>query len=157
MLDDLEVHSTDYVISLVLCGECSQLRQVLQNEPSFLTEAKDWAGDALLSISIVQNRADMAMLLIDEFSADVNARNHEGMTPLHRACQQQNIDLVRLLCDRGSDLLAADDSGKRPSDLGGPAVRRFIEVCARCGTHGDVGSTLICSSFPILLIFTPST
>jgi ankyrin repeat protein len=41
---------------------------------------------------------------------DINARNHEQVTPLHEATQAGNVALVQLLLDSGADpeLLTSD-------------------------------------------------
>ena len=50
--------------------------------------------------------------------ADVNARNEDGTTPLHKAAQgSRNPAFVTALLDAGADGTAVDRGGKTPFDL----------------------------------------
>ncbi|KAK4337110.1 hypothetical protein RND71_043428 [Anisodus tanguticus] len=42
------------------------------------------------------------------------ARDADGYTPLHRACHSDNVELVKLLIDKGSDVEAKSGEGWRP-------------------------------------------
>jgi hypothetical protein len=70
----------------------------------------------------------VAQYLLEELHMNVNDTNKNGMTPLHRACHQENLDIIRLLCNHGADLYAKDYSGRTPKDISKPIVRRFIQV-----------------------------
>ncbi|XP_069738981.1 protein phosphatase 1 regulatory subunit 16A [Phaenicophaeus curvirostris] len=52
-----------------------------------------------------------------EAGADVNARDTELWTPLHAAATCGHLGLVRLLIQRGADLLAVNSDGNMPYDL----------------------------------------
>ena len=52
-------------------------------------------------------------LLLDK-GAQVEARNIDGVTPLHFAAMQGHVEIVRLLCDRGADVEARNINGWRP-------------------------------------------
>ncbi|MBN9518156.1 ankyrin repeat domain-containing protein [bacterium] len=58
-----------------------------------------------------------AMLL--EFGADPNARNDDGRTPLHYACDigSRDVELVRLLLQHGADPNARDNRQRTPMSL----------------------------------------
>jgi uncharacterized protein len=49
--------------------------------------------------------------------ADINAVCHEGWTPLMTAVSRQNVELVKLLMERGADSTMRNSEGKRAVDL----------------------------------------
>jgi len=74
-------------------------------------------GNTLLQISIVRNRMDLAVWLLDS-GADVNARGYRGMTTLQAVCQfnhplplEAQAEWVRFLVRRGAELNGRDDAG----------------------------------------------
>jgi ankyrin repeat protein len=54
---------------------------------------------------------DMMQNLIN-IGADVNAKNHEGLTPLHKSISEKCEYTVKLLLDAKSDTLAVDNKGR---------------------------------------------
>ena len=49
--------------------------------------------------------------------ADPNARDKEGVTPLHRAAANCRYALAQLLIQHGADASARNNEGKTPLDL----------------------------------------
>lgn len=63
-------------------------------------------------------------LLVEELGLDVDARDHNGFTPLHHAAARGDVDLIRYLVDRGADVRAVSRSGLTTADMAnGPAQR----------------------------------
>ena len=58
--------------------------------------------------------------------ADVNARDKDGNTPLHKAVDRGFADVVKLLLERGADPNIRDRDGRTPLDLA--RGRRHEEV-----------------------------
>ena len=52
--------------------------------------------------------------LVEELGADVNARDHNGYTPLHHAASRGDNELIRYLVSKGADVKAV--SRARPDD-----------------------------------------
>ena len=48
--------------------------------------------------------------------SDVNAKDMNGMTPLHRAAHEGYKEIVKLLIDKGTDVNAKDKEGDTPLD-----------------------------------------
>ncbi|KAI4264838.1 MAG: hypothetical protein L6R42_000084 [Xanthoria sp. 1 TBL-2021] len=48
----------------------------------------------------------------EDFQALINARNDEGKTPLHDACEKGRQRVTKLLMDFGADYTLADDNGR---------------------------------------------
>lgn len=127
MMDDHEVHDHATLLELVKSGNVGKLRPILTNDPSILDSCRDWAGDSLLAIACWHSRVEVALMLIDEFQANVNDKNNVGRTPLHSAADHGDKDMLRLLCDRGADMDICDLSGKRPIDVGDEGTRTYLE------------------------------
>lgn len=69
-----------------------------------------------------------------EAGADINARDNDGQTPLHKAvsCEDEepSLDFIRTLLQRGADAKATDNAGKTPEDVaresGNPMARIIL-------------------------------
>lgn len=59
---------------------------------------------------------ELTTLLIDA-GAEVNVSGEGGFTALHTAAQNDDVELCRLLLERGSDPTIANTRGQRPVDL----------------------------------------
>ena len=73
----------------------------------------------------------MACVLIKELGADANARNKYGNTPLHNACANYHLSVVRLLASMpGVNVEAKNDVGDTPlhvaADFGNRDVMRIL-------------------------------
>jgi ankyrin repeat protein len=62
--------------------------------------------------------------LVEELGADVNARDHNGYTPLHHAASRGDNDLIRYLVSKGADVKAVARSGQTTVDLANGPVQR---------------------------------
>jgi ankyrin repeat protein len=58
------------------------------------------SGDGITPLMVVQT-ADAARLLLDS-GADIEQRDHKGLNALARACQNGNLEVVKVLLKRGS-------------------------------------------------------
>ncbi|XP_063924550.1 putative ankyrin repeat protein RF_0381 [Zophobas morio] len=55
---------------------------------------------------------DIINNFLENIDIDVNAKNHNGITALHLACQHGNFDTVKLLVTKNADVHALDDNGE---------------------------------------------
>jgi ankyrin repeat protein len=62
--------------------------------------------------------------LVEELGADVNARDHNGYTPLHHAASRGDNDLIRYLVSKGADVKAVARSGQTTVDMANGPVQR---------------------------------
>jgi ankyrin repeat protein len=62
--------------------------------------------------------------LVEELGADVNARDHNGYTPLHHAASRGDNELILYLVSKGADVKAASRSGQTTADLANGPVQR---------------------------------
>jgi cytohesin len=60
--------------------------------------------------------AASAALLLARAGADVNAADHDGLTPLHHAASVGNALVAQVLLSRGADPLRADRADRSPLD-----------------------------------------
>ncbi len=63
--------------------------------------------------------------LVEELGADVNARDHNGYTPLHHAAARGDNELIRYLISKGADPTAVARSGQTTADMANGPVQRI--------------------------------
>ncbi len=81
--------------------------------------------------------------LVEELGADVNARDHNGYTPLHHAASRGDNDLIKYLVAKGADPKAVARSGQTTVDMANGPVQRvqpFPETVALLESLGAVNN-----------------
>ena len=63
--------------------------------------------------------------LVEELGADVNARDHNGYTPLHHAAARGDNELIQYLVSKGADVKAVARSGQTTVDMANGPVQRI--------------------------------
>ena len=63
--------------------------------------------------------------LVEELGFDVNARDHNGYTPLHHAAARGDDDLILYLVSKGADVKAVARSGQTTVDMANGPVQRI--------------------------------
>ena len=63
--------------------------------------------------------------LVEELHADVNARDHEGNTPLHNAASRGDVEMIKYLVSKGADVKAVNREGKTTADMANGPVQRI--------------------------------
>jgi len=63
--------------------------------------------------------------LVEELGADVNARDHNGYSPLHHAAARGDNELIRYLVSKGADPTAVARSGQTTADMANGPVQRI--------------------------------
>jgi ankyrin repeat protein len=62
--------------------------------------------------------------LVEELGADVNARDHNGYTPLHHAAARGDNELIQYLVSKGADPKAVSRTGQTTVDMANGPVQR---------------------------------
>jgi ankyrin repeat protein len=63
--------------------------------------------------------------LVEEVHADVNARDHEGNTPLHNAAARGDNAMIEYLVSKGADVKAVNRAGETTADMANSPVSRI--------------------------------
>ena len=62
--------------------------------------------------------------LVEELGADVNARDHNGYTPLHHAASRGDSEMILYLVENGADATAVSRRGQTTADMANGPVQR---------------------------------
>jgi len=71
--------------------------------------------------------------LIEVLGADVNARDHNGYSPVHHAAARGDDELIKYLLEKGADVTAVSRKGQTTADMANGPVQRippFLETVA---------------------------
>ncbi len=63
--------------------------------------------------------------LVEELGADVNARDHQGYSPLHHAAARGDNELIRYLVERDADVTLVSRAGQTTVDMANGPVQRI--------------------------------
>lgn len=63
--------------------------------------------------------------LVEELGTDVNARDHDGYSPLHHAAARGDNELIRYLVDQGADVTVVSRRGQTTVDMANGPVQRI--------------------------------
>ncbi|MDE2980714.1 MAG: ankyrin repeat domain-containing protein [Gemmatimonadota bacterium] len=81
--------------------------------------------------------------LVEELGADVNARDHEGFSPLHHAAARGDNELILYLVEQGADVTLVSRRGQTTVDMANGPVQRiqpFPETIALLESLGAVNN-----------------
>jgi len=83
---------------------------------------KDFAGNSHRYVP--EGWIPAVRFLVEELGADVNARDHEGYSPLHHAASRGDVELIRYLVEKGADVTALSRRGQTTADMANGPVQR---------------------------------
>lgn len=87
-------------------GDIEHVVEMIAESPELLAASLPGPqGHTLLSWAAAQGQYEVARSLLD-LGEQVDGRTHMGQTPLMMAAINGNVDLIRMLCERGADVNA---------------------------------------------------
>ena len=98
-------------------------------------------GFTVLHWAVLKNNVEIAKILLDSQINDVNcySSDNESDTPLHLACLECDLDMVKFLLERGANVDAVNRSGQTPIFYA--VMRRclkIVSVLVECGCDVNV-------------------
>ena len=81
--------------------------------------------------------------LVEELGADVNARDHNGFTPVHHAAARGDNELILYFVEKGADVTAVSRHGMTTVDIANGPVQRTqpffetVELLEKLGARNN--------------------
>ncbi|TFY64411.1 hypothetical protein EVJ58_g2638 [Rhodofomes roseus] len=100
---------------------------------STMSTSDERSGSALNDLAIAGNTPALRAFLDANPGVDVNAKDENGYTPLHLACDRGRAEVVRLLLERGANPSIKDDDDLTAKELAEVSGHdEIIELIDRC-------------------------
>lgn len=153
-IQDSKLLGEDVMIDHCFSGNESQLATLLE-DPSYRKAIND-VGVGLhdnvtpLEAAFSKGRTRIMEMLI-EAGANVNQKGRAGMTLLHRACQKNDVEMIKFLVSQGADIKATNNEGLTPDQLSSPELNVKQFWCETWNANTQK-STLFQTMFARLLI-----
>ena len=145
---DSPLHITCYykafdIIKFLLQQRCdTKVRNKRGQSPQTLSLNED--GDLLLHIAFHWWDVDIVRYLLCKQHCDVNVRNSNGDTPLHIACYQKSLEIIKFLLRQRCDTRVRNKRGQSPQTIlfneGGDLL---LHIACRWGDV-DIVRYLVC-------------
>nr|XP_022337172.1 E3 ubiquitin-protein ligase MIB2-like [Crassostrea virginica] len=103
--------------------------------PDMTNEPESKNSMTPLHIAAVNNRTEIATILLIQGRADTEKRNKDGRTPLHLACIEAYYDMVKILLDHGASFSATDNEDNTALHCALGGVRSQPLVMLLMGHH----------------------
>ncbi len=143
-------------------GDVDQMVRILNLRPKYV-ENRDEYNRTPLHFSVELGQYDVAEALLGGNNgkelmkkAHVDARDNQGLTPLHLAVHEQSESFVALLLRKGASPVKQDESGRSPIYVAveegyDEILKLFIEICddkdsflnKKWNVAGNEGGTLL--------------
>lgn len=124
----------------VIAGNLEAVKLLIEHRAD--ARIKNKFGNAPLNEAVKRNRAAIARVLIEKGGADVNGRGQFGLAPLDLA-GFGDLDVARLLIEKGADVKARDELGFTPlHNSGSPEMTKLLlENGAEINARNKSGET----------------
>ena len=73
---------------------------------------QDESGTSILMHAVINNSPISVKFIIKNYDVDINQKDHEGLTPLMRSCQNKKLDCFNALIEAGADVNIMDTEGR---------------------------------------------
>ena len=81
-----------------------------------------------LHLAVLNNSYKMVEYFLQKDKSNIFKKNKNGNTPLHIAVQKGNLDIIKLLMDKGSDIMAKNKNGDSVYDLSSKEIRKRFNM-----------------------------
>lgn len=133
---------TPEIYEAAIEGDIDKVEDLLNDDPAQINAADEYGFTALHGVA-GEDQLEIARLLL-EHGANVDARNDEGITPLHLAAYSEMVDL---LTEYGAELNARSNEGETPLHIqvsevdSFDTVQRLLELGADVNLKNDFDET----------------
>lgn len=101
------------IIDAARLGQLERLKNMLEQQPELLHARMSKSDSTLLHHAAFNGRDSVVQELLAR-KADVNARNHGGLTPLHDCVHRGTIESAVMLLDHGASITERNNEGQTP-------------------------------------------
>jgi len=101
------------IIDVARLGQLERLKSILDQQPELL-HARMSKNDSTLLHHAAFNGRDAVVQELLARKADVNVKNHGGLSPLHDCVHRGTIESAVMLLERGADMNARNNEGQTP-------------------------------------------
>lgn len=118
------------LIFAALKGNRTAANKVTAKCPELTDEPDSKNNNTPLHVAALNNRTEVATILLLQGRANTEKTNKDGRTPLHLACIEAYYDMVKILLDQNACVSPADNDGNTPMHcaLGGSRSQPLILV-----------------------------
>lgn len=99
----------------------------------------DQSKESLLYAAVCSDNNYAVVKLLLDHGADVNAKSHRKVPPLHRACEYDAIRVAKLLLDNGADIDAIDNRHTALYAAGRSGNEEVVRLLLARGANVDLG------------------
>lgn len=137
-----EVCDVEFALSACVTGKVLKVKAYLDkfrgtNDYEIFLRGEDAHGNTALCCAAMETDPEVVKLLL-QCGSDVNARNHEGRTPLMEAALWARHKNVELLLEERADKTLRDQAGKLAFDLAQPSEENESERHCRVPNYQEV-------------------
>ncbi|XP_048778159.2 E3 ubiquitin-protein ligase MIB2-like isoform X2 [Ostrea edulis] len=123
------------LIFAALKGNKTATNKITAKCPEMTNESESNKSNTALHIAAINNRTEIATILLLQGRADTEKKNKDGRTPLQIACIEAYYDMVKILLDHGASVSTTDNEGNTPMHCTLGGVRSQPVMLILMGHH----------------------
>ncbi|KAL9632427.1 MAG: hypothetical protein Q9204_003801 [Flavoplaca sp. TL-2023a] len=144
--DNMALSINTAATKAVMLGRSQILKKLLESGADVSYETGAW--DGTLAHQAVRNDDLDCLRILTEYSADLDARDGVGLTPLHLATSRGRVSCMEFLLSKGVNIEAKDNNSHSPlltaaKNREGAALVLLLEKGAKVDVRIEVGKTAL--------------